>query len=526
MNDAEPFDAAPQGPWSRFARAFDARAGSRWAWRALLLCIGLAVLAPWLANERPYFVSLRDAQGYREALALLEPVSRGFVRETLAAQAAGGAVARARSAAERRALEHALASVERGLGGESAALPARDALAAIRASLREFEAAAGAGDAAAIAAGAVRLQDSIASASRPLALRSAQEPAGVELVAQRSWPLLAALSAADLIALCLWLGLVGWGTWTRCLPRRTLLARGLFLLLASAALGGCLALALPKPPTQVGESWAARVAADPHSRAVFAPIAFGPNQTDLQAATQAPSWGASAAEHGRHWCGTDALGRDQLARLLHAGRTSFSVALLASALILGIGAALGLCAGALRGFADFAVSRLIELLQAFPTLVLLLGLISLLPSSAANSRWTVPLVIAAIGWTHIARLARAQALRVRESDFVRAALAAGFSPARVLWFHVLPNSLGPVWVAASFVLSAGLVLESSAAFLGFGVQHPAPSWGGLLAQARGGDAWWLALFPGLWLFAAILCIHLVGEGVRDALDPRDETRAP
>ena len=524
MSGAEAQGEAAQGPWSRFARAFCARATSRWAWRALLGCIGLAVLAPFLANERPYFIRFRDVQAYREALALLEPVSRGFVRETRVALAAGAAGDRAASDAERRALEHALASVGRGLGDAAASQPSRDALEAIHARLREFSAAARVDDMAALTHCAVRLQDSVVEGAKVLAPRSADNPAGVELVALASWPLFAALSGADLVLACLWLGLVGWATWTRWLPRRSILVRGLILLLASLALGSAIALALPAAQPQADSSWRARIAADPQHSALFAPIAFGPNETDLQAATQPPRWGAHTGARGRHWCGTDALGRDQLARLLYAGRTSFTVASLAAALVLGLGSALGLLAGGLRGLVDIGVSRLIELLQAFPTLVLLLGLISLLPPSAASSRWTVPLVIAAIGWTHIARLARAQALRVRESAFVRAAHAAGFSPSRVLWFHVLPNSLGPVWVAASFVLSAGLVLESSAAFLGFGVQHPAPSWGGLLAQARGGDAWWLALFPGLWLFAAILCIHLVGEGVRDALDPRDEAR--
>jgi peptide/nickel transport system permease protein len=244
----------------------------------------------------------------------------------------------------------------------------------------------------------------------------------------------------------------------------------------------------------------------------------GPSETDLSRALEAPFAGDGAV----HVCGTDALGRDLFARMLYAGRTSFAAATLAAFLIVSLGSLLGLAAGALRGGVDVLVSRAIEGLQSLPTLVLLLGFVALLPPSAANSRWTIPLVIAAVGWTHVARLARAEALRVGEMPFVHAATAAGFSRARVLRRHVLPNSMAPVWIAACFVLSAGLVLESSAAFLGFGIEHPAPSFGGLLAEARGGDAWWLALFPGLWLFTAILAIHLVGEGVREALDPRAE----
>jgi peptide/nickel transport system permease protein len=524
MNDADHNPQQGQAAWSRFARAFVARATSRWARRALLAIIGLAVLAPFLANQRPYFVHVRDPQSFHAARVLLQPIARGLAEEALAL-AAAPAGERARLEGELRVLRHALGQLERGLGEDTANSDARASLAAIEKAADELCRAALAGDLLVCTGRGRELQSWVLGAEANLAARSAENPAGILLEPASSWPLLGALSGADIFVLCLWLGAVFWRLWSRYLPGKSVLARA-FLLAALALVSGVCAELLPRAEQTLDPgTWKALVAQDPDHTVVFAPIAYGPNETELAFANRAPSWSAAGGTWGAHWCGTDPLGRDQLARLLHAGRTSLAVAFLAALLIVIFGAALGLAAGALRGAVDIVVSRAIELLQALPTLVLLLGLVSLLPSAAANSRWTIPLVIAAVGWTHIARLARAEALVVRESAFVRAAQAAGFSPARVLWRHVLPNSLGPVWIAASFVLSAGLVLESSAAFLGFGVQHPAPSWGGLLALARGGDHWWLALFPGLWLFAAILSIHLVGEGVRTALDPRDEAGA-
>jgi peptide/nickel transport system permease protein len=348
-----------------------------------------------------------------------------------------------------------------------------------------------------------------ASASETLKLGADITP----LERQSRFPLLAALSPLELAAMLAWIGLACFARCPRFLAAGSIRRRVSRLALYSLVLG--LAAQLPAAPSNRIEasSWKERIASDPGASAVFTPIRFGPNDTDLASALRPPS--------SEHVCGTDALGRDLLARMLYSGRTSFSVALVAALAIVGLGALLGLAAGTLRGAVDAVVSRAIELLQAFPTLVLLLGLLATLPSSLADSRWSVPLLIGLVGWGHVARLARAEALRVSEAGFVQAALASGFARSRVLFRHVLPNSLGPVWIAACFVFSAGLVLESSAAFLGFGVQLPAPSFGALLADARATQAWWLALFPGLWLFAAILSIHLVGEGVRDALDPRD-----
>ncbi len=496
------------GPWARFVRAFRASARARLAWRALLLCVGLAVFAPWLANERPYFARFRDAQGYADALSLLVPISTSVARE---ANSAGPGLA-----SELRALHARLDVLGAGIESEPDTR-IRDGFREYRDSLETLELTLRLNDAVTKRAAGERLRE---LAPGTVVLLT---PRAERLLAQSSWPLFESLSLLDVAAFVAWLGLASMGLWSRFIPALGIRSKLLALAVLALLLGALSQLPERNSAPLDASAWKSRIAADTQSTSAFAPIAFGPEGTLLRGALQAPLQDSAA---GHHWCGTDQLGRDLLARLLYAGRTSFAVAFIAALLILALGAALGLAAGALRGAVDFVVLRAIELLQAFPTLVLLLGVVALLPRQVANTRWTIPLAIAAFGWTHIARLARAEALRVSELGFVQAASAAGFSRARVLLRHVLPNSLAPVWIAASFVLSAGLVLESAAAFLGLGIRHPAPSFGTLLAESRATQAWWLALFPGVWLFASILAIHLVGEGVRDALDPRDEGRAP
>ncbi|HUR26826.1 MAG TPA: ABC transporter permease [Planctomycetota bacterium] len=497
-----------RSPWSRFAHAFRARRGARFAWRALLLCVGLAVFAPLLANERPLFARFRDVRGYEQARQMLVPIAERVLADS----------ARTLDASWRDddALRDCLDELESKLERDGN-IPRRSELSELRV--------------------AVELCDDAARRSEPLGERAValhrialraidtlriESPMPSKLREQTWFPVAASLSMLEVAAMLAWIGIACFARWPRFLAAGNVPRRLARLALYSIVLG--LAAQLPATPSNrvAPSSWKERVGADPRALAVFTPIAFGPGETDLSRTLEAPF--ASSDDGLRHGCGTDALGRDLLARMLYAGRTSFAVAFLAALLITLIGATLGLAAGALRGIVDGLVSRGIELLQAFPTLVLLLGLILLLPASAADSRWSVPLLIGCVGWAHVARLARAEALRVGESGYVQAAIASGIPRARVIWRHVLPNSLGPIWIAASFVLSAGLVLESAAAFLGFGVQPPTPSFGALLEDARAAQAWWLALFPGLWMFSAILAIHLVGEGVRDALDPRDVDR--
>jgi peptide/nickel transport system permease protein len=217
-----------------------------------------------------------------------------------------------------------------------------------------------------------------------------------------------------------------------------------------------------------------------------------------------------------HLLGADALGRDLAARIVHGTTVSVQVGLVSTCTALAIGVLLGALAGYTGRAADFVVSRGIEVALAFPTFFLLLGVLSLLPPS-------VPLLAMVIGltrWPSLARYTRAEVMRLAQAPLVEAARAAGAGPARVLFRHILPHSLTPVLVAATFQMAGAMLVEAGLSFLGFGVPEPLPSWGGLLSQAQGSGRWWLVIFPGVALTLAITTIQVLGEQYREKLDPR------
>ncbi len=225
-----------------------------------------------------------------------------------------------------------------------------------------------------------------------------------------------------------------------------------------------------------------------------------------------------AAPDSNHWLGTDDRGRDVFARLVHGSMVSLVVGFGSVALHLLLGITLGLLAGYLRGGVDFAISRLIEVGLTFPAFFLILVIMALLDQ---GSIWTVVLVLGLTRWTDVARLVRAEALRLRELDFVTAARVCGAGPVRIMLRHVLPNAMGPVWVNAAFGVAGAVVAEAALSFLGFGTPAPTASWGELLSQGfEFPDRWWLVLCPGILLFATVTSLNLVGEALRDASDPR------
>ncbi|MCX5757336.1 MAG: ABC transporter permease, partial [Candidatus Hydrogenedentes bacterium] len=179
---------------------------------------------------------------------------------------------------------------------------------------------------------------------------------------------------------------------------------------------------------------------------------------------------------------------------------------------------IGAVAGFYGGMADLAVQRLIEIVMCFPTFILILSLIAFLPPSIYN----VMVVIGITGWTGVARLVRGEFMRLRESDFATAAHATGLSDKRIMFRHLLPNALSPVLVSATFGVAGAILTESALSFLGFGVPPPTASWGELLSQSQRfvDRAWWLVTFPGLAIFVTVTAFNLVGEGLRDAMDPR------
>ncbi|MBL6721338.1 MAG: ABC transporter permease subunit [Planctomycetes bacterium] len=222
----------------------------------------------------------------------------------------------------------------------------------------------------------------------------------------------------------------------------------------------------------------------------------------------------------RHLAGVDELGRDFLARLVWGGRTSLTVGILSAFLLTVIGVVFGALAGYFGGWVDTAIMRLIEVLQAIPAFFLILMTMAFIPAEVISPIFAIVIVIALIRWTGVARLVRGEFLRLREQEFVVAARALGFHDARTIFRHVLPNAMGPVLVSAAFAVAAGILTESAVSFLGFGIRPPEASWGSLVNESKNPANWWIQLFPGVLIFVTVTCYNLVGDAVRDALDPK------
>lgn len=220
--------------------------------------------------------------------------------------------------------------------------------------------------------------------------------------------------------------------------------------------------------------------------------------------------------------GTDELGRDVLTRIMYAGRISLVVGYVVAFGISIIGALLGAIAGFYGGWLDSVVMRLVDMLLAVPTLPLYLILAALLPGGGVGR---IVLIFTALGWTTVARLVRGQILSLKSLDFIEAGRAMGASEVRIILRHLIPNSLAPVIVAATLAVGNAILGESGLSYLGLGIQPPTPSWGNMLQRAQEYllKASWLAMFPGLFIFITVLSFNFLGDGLRDALDPRLKT---
>jgi peptide/nickel transport system permease protein len=245
---------------------------------------------------------------------------------------------------------------------------------------------------------------------------------------------------------------------------------------------------------------------------VGAPVPYGPSSTDL-----ANSFAPPLTFESRHYLGTDQLGRDMLSGLIHGSRISLSIGIVAMGIATIIGLVLGALAGYFGGAVDIGISRIIELFLNFPTFFLIITIVSFLDANI----WFVMIVIGLTGWMGIARLVRGEVLRVRNMEYVTAANSLGFGSNRIIFRHVLPNSLAPVLVSVAFGVASAILTESGLSFLGFGVPATVVTWGSALNQARSNtSAWWLAVFPGLMIFLTVVSYNLIGDGLRDATDPR------
>lgn len=251
---------------------------------------------------------------------------------------------------------------------------------------------------------------------------------------------------------------------------------------------------------------------------VFPPIPYTADDQDEDNTFVAPF---SGGDHS-HYLGTDQLGRDMFAGLIYGARISLSIGLIAMGIATIIGLILGSLAGYYGGWVDFLISRIIEIFLNFPTFFLIIVIVAIAQDSYPGLLiFLIMLVIGITGWMGIARLARGEVLRVRSMEYVTAADALGFSASRVILRHVLPNSLAPVLVAIAFGIASAILTEAGLSFLGFGVPASVVTWGSMLSESRGAVyAWWMAVFPGLMIFLTVLSYNLIGDGLRDATDPR------
>ena len=250
--------------------------------------------------------------------------------------------------------------------------------------------------------------------------------------------------------------------------------------------------------------------------ALGAPL-FAPYDPTEQFADGLSDIGAPLPPDGKFWLGTDLLGRDLFSRLLFGGRNSLLIGLLANGAALLIGTVVGVVAGYIQGRAGNAIMRLTDLMMAIPALLLAIALAIILQRSV----WIVALVIALVNWVQVARVIYTETVGLAARDFVRAARALGAGPVRVLWRHILPHLLPTLLVYGTLGISTTVMLEAMLSFLGVGVQPPDPSWGGIIFESQSYlmNAPWLVIFPGAVILAVALSCNLVGDALRDALDP-------
>ncbi len=246
--------------------------------------------------------------------------------------------------------------------------------------------------------------------------------------------------------------------------------------------------------------------------AALAPLVapHDPGRTDVSLKLRPPS--------AEHLLGTDQLGRDVFSRMVYGSRISLSVGFVAVGISISIGILVGALAGYYGGWVDSLLMRFVDIMICFPSFFLILTVIALLGPSLLK----VMIVIGITSWMGTSRFVRAEFLSLRERDFVQAAQALGVKDLRIIFRHILPNALAPVFVTATLDVATAILVEAGLSFLGFGAQPPAPSWGNILTEGRTYifDAWWLTLFPGLAILITVLSFNLLGEGLRDALDPR------
>ncbi len=552
--------------WDNVLEQLTRRGLFRLGMSVLTVLYGLAIFAPMLANELPYKLVAVDHGAYDSALRSLSPVARSVLEmneQVAGAPESERATLLARRDQELEAVTTRVEVLMRYLPAPEAQMLA-DFEAAVRASATDDSPDPDADQL--IAQRALELRESLAS-----------DRAGGSVVLEPavSWPLIESIGWRSIYLMSLWVLLASWPIWNRIWNRalrggnrnqiRRDRSKKFVILLGVPAL-----VALLWDELDIGHS--TRLQIHPYHKAgltdgsivpveppVFAPISYGYAEIKTRESFRPPTALASATldedgyyVHGprvpkpdtvtgflppptpvevlwsepwtnsptRHIAGTDENGRDFLARMLWGARISLAVGILSALLLTIIGVVMGSLAGYFGGWVDIVIMRLIEVLQAIPAFFLILATVSFIDPDVLNPLLAIVLVIAMVRWTGAARLVRGEFMKLRDQEFVVAARALGFSSTRTIFRHVLPNALSPVLVNAAFAVAAGILTESMVSFLGFGVRPPDASWGSLVNESKSAEYWWIQVFPGFLIFLTVTCYNLVGDAVRDALDPK------
>ena len=324
-------------------------------------------------------------------------------------------------------------------------------------------------------------------------------------------PALAHLTTADVVLMCMFVAgaalLVA-----RCGPRTWVVA--LAATLAGSALLGA---AFTDPPVlTVHEQYREAARAGEIEWAIHAPVPWSPKDYQRDAGDTGLEAPLSAPDDRTHWFGTDENGADVLSRMIHASRIALGIGLVATGIAMLIGVVVGGLMGWFSGVVDLAGMRLVEIFEAVPTLFLLLTFVAFF----GRSLYLMMVIIGLTGWTGYARFVRAEFLRLRQQDYVQAAVACGLPLHSILFRHMLPNGVAPILVAASFGIASAILAEAMLSFLGLGLVDD-PSWGQMLNQAVRSSTfnWWMAVFPGGAIFLTVFAYNLIGESLRDAIDP-------
>ena len=538
----------------------------------LAILYGLAIFAPLIGNDRPYKLVAVDFGEYQSAARGVERLSSNALERLLGT----GADQAVQAEGAEREVTAALTRIDlmrQYLGAEDQASldTFREGLVSSYSLALQGERIEDESVSRALQARAAGFATEFAAA--PLGADPASP--GKHLQPSTRYPLAEGLGAGSIFFMVLWLLLASFPAWNRlwngCLGgdrerirdargmKRNLilgapvLAAGLWVLLVG---GGTAAFDVS--PFKRGLSEGSIVAFE---APLLPPVPLGYAETHKEEGFRPPTWlrGARLDSNGRymeglrvpkpdpitgflppatpvevrfgepwpnaphrHLAGTDELGRDFFVRLLWGGRVSLAVGILSALLLTIIGVFMGSLAGYFGGKVDVFIMRLIEILQSIPAFFLILASLAFIDPKEVSIPpiFIIVVVIALVRWTGAARLVRGEFLRLREEEFVLAANALGYSNMRTIFRHVLPNALSPVLVNAAFAVASGILTESAVSYLGFGVQHPEASWGSLVNESKSPEFWWIQVFPGVLIFLTVTCYNLVGDAVRDALDPK------